>query len=555
MRRCHAAALCLALSPTALADDWLIGLLDPEESIILAQDRVVDGNLYILNQASLHVTGGTLTVTGMIGVFNQASLEVEGAKVHFAQEYAYQSGFGILDQATLDLTDTVVDGNGRSYSIGLSTAARGRFERVQVQNGFCTWVFSENASQELIDCQNAGEFLLLDVSTLDISGSTNVLFWVVLPDGSAIDTTFPPPGHVDEWSVGPETPWADGIPYRASLSDCDDVMWAVMARSGSEATVRDSTLRVVGSIFERDDTVEIKGLANKAWISDAALDWGSIQHRLLNTYVETWNFYPWGTTKLTLDGCIFGEINSDQASEVTVLSSMCDATGGYIGAFGQSQIVLAWSTNLSQTTTRDQAVLIAVGSALLWSAIDSTDNSTMLLLNTEYAGEPEAHDASAIFDAAIDPVEGVAGDALPLRGSARLLRGPTSPIAFDGYTLDYGAGYEPQTWLPVGGPFDQTVRDGELGVWQTGGLEPGPYAVRVSILTSPGDPVSISSGAALAPNPCPSDLNGDGVLDLFDFLAFVNLFGAGDPAADCDGSGGLDLFDFLCFANAFNAGC
>jgi hypothetical protein len=54
---------------------------------------------------------------------------------------------------------------------------------------------------------------------------------------------------------------------------------------------------------------------------------------------------------------------------------------------------------------------------------------------------------------------------------------------------------------------------------------------------------------------CPWDLNADGVLDLFDFLAFVNLFNAGDPAADCDQSGTLDLFDFLCFTNAFNAGC
>jgi hypothetical protein len=54
---------------------------------------------------------------------------------------------------------------------------------------------------------------------------------------------------------------------------------------------------------------------------------------------------------------------------------------------------------------------------------------------------------------------------------------------------------------------------------------------------------------------CYADFNADGGLDLFDFLAFVNLFNTADPAADCDQSGGLDLFDFLCFANSFNAGC
>ena len=54
---------------------------------------------------------------------------------------------------------------------------------------------------------------------------------------------------------------------------------------------------------------------------------------------------------------------------------------------------------------------------------------------------------------------------------------------------------------------------------------------------------------------CYPDFNGDGSLDLFDFLAFVNSFNADEPGADCTGDGTLDLFDFLCFVNSFNAGC
>jgi uncharacterized membrane protein len=54
---------------------------------------------------------------------------------------------------------------------------------------------------------------------------------------------------------------------------------------------------------------------------------------------------------------------------------------------------------------------------------------------------------------------------------------------------------------------------------------------------------------------CEADLNGDGILDLFDFLEYVNAFNAGHDAAECDGEGGLTLFDFLCYVNAFNAGC
>ena len=62
--------------------------------------------------------------------------------------------------------------------------------------------------------------------------------------------------------------------------------------------------------------------------------------------------------------------------------------------------------------------------------------------------------------------------------------------------------------------------------------------------------VSVAIGAG-----CRVDLDGDGSLTLFDFLAFQNAFDAGDPLADFDGDGSLTLFDFLEFQNEFDAGC
>ncbi|MEQ8315975.1 MAG: GC-type dockerin domain-anchored protein [Phycisphaerales bacterium] len=59
----------------------------------------------------------------------------------------------------------------------------------------------------------------------------------------------------------------------------------------------------------------------------------------------------------------------------------------------------------------------------------------------------------------------------------------------------------------------------------------------------------------LCPADCRADLDGDGVLTIFDFLAFQNLFQDGDLAADFDGDGSLTIFDFLAFQNAFAAGC
>ena len=54
---------------------------------------------------------------------------------------------------------------------------------------------------------------------------------------------------------------------------------------------------------------------------------------------------------------------------------------------------------------------------------------------------------------------------------------------------------------------------------------------------------------------CRADIDGDGELTIFDFLAFQNLFAQGDPAADFDGDGELTIFDFLAFQNEFALGC
>ena len=54
---------------------------------------------------------------------------------------------------------------------------------------------------------------------------------------------------------------------------------------------------------------------------------------------------------------------------------------------------------------------------------------------------------------------------------------------------------------------------------------------------------------------CPSDVDGDGVLNFFDVLGFLALADAGDPAADFDGSSSFDAADVSKFVGSFGAGC
>ncbi len=54
---------------------------------------------------------------------------------------------------------------------------------------------------------------------------------------------------------------------------------------------------------------------------------------------------------------------------------------------------------------------------------------------------------------------------------------------------------------------------------------------------------------------CTADFNGDGSVDFFDYLDFVDAFSANDPSADFNADGAIDFFDYLDFVDVFSSGC
>ncbi|MBL4809102.1 MAG: S8 family serine peptidase [Phycisphaerales bacterium] len=69
------------------------------------------------------------------------------------------------------------------------------------------------------------------------------------------------------------------------------------------------------------------------------------------------------------------------------------------------------------------------------------------------------------------------------------------------------------------------------------------------------DNIAVTMDFIDEPDPCPADINGDGVLDFFDISAFLSAFGANDPISDFNGDGAWDFFDISAFLSAFSSGC
>lgn len=54
---------------------------------------------------------------------------------------------------------------------------------------------------------------------------------------------------------------------------------------------------------------------------------------------------------------------------------------------------------------------------------------------------------------------------------------------------------------------------------------------------------------------CYVDCDGNGSLNVFDYICFGNAYANAQPYADCDASGSFNVFDYICFGNAYVAGC
>lgn len=317
-----------------------------------------------------------------------------------------------------------------------------------------------------------------------------------------------------------------------------------MARSGSTATVRNSALRAVGTYFEKDHVIAISGLANNTHLGQADFQWGDVAYHFTDTAVTSWNFYCNGQTRLTLTSCLFGELIAGDAGEAWAVQSLCDGSGGYLGAFGDSRLVMFLSTNLSQTTAGDSAVVYVVHSALLSPVVDVRDDALLLLVNALCQGDPRPRDGAAVFDGRLEEVRAEVGQRVTLRGSARVLPGPGSPLRLERYALQYGAGEDPLEWFPADDDHTAAVRDGILGIWDTAGLAPGRYTLRMWINSQFDEPFEVTIAARLLESREPGDLTGDGRVRALDGIVLAHTLagniGVGEPPCRCPDCGDLD---------------
>lgn len=133
----------------------------------------------------------------------------------------------------------------------------------------------------------------------------------------------------------------------------------------------------------------------------------------------------------------------------------------------------------------------------------------------------------------------------------------------DWSTIQWDADVPAQTELGI------EVRAGDdaqaLGPWMavTSGDDLASYIdpasqylqYRVSMTSNDANASPILRELSVRSGGCAADFNGDGTVNTLDFLAYLNVYNAGDASADLNGDGVVNTLDFLAFLNLFNEGC
>jgi hypothetical protein len=152
-------------------------------------------------------------------------------------------------------------------------------------------------------------------------------------------------------------------------------------------------------------------------------------------------------------------------------------------------LITVLSSISADIISKGHSICIIGYCAMPWGNIWCTGSSIMMLVNSSFSIEPVPSDTSLVFVLSITgPNNGNTNDTIPIMGSAWIDRGPYQPLDFGYYQVFYRA-EDDTNWLPASDTCIDEVRYDTLCYWNTDGLNPGNYIIRLVLKDNAGDSV------------------------------------------------------------------
>ncbi len=462
----------------------MVGDDPPDETVTILSDTLVTGTITVMNQGLLRVDGATLSLEGDLLLQDQGRFEMDSSELSVLADWLYEYRCRLSGDASLDIVDSRLSFGGQNWElVGIGSSVL-EIMGSTFPAGFMTTLLLQEASMTVTGCTRPGEYIAMDSTSISFIDCDSILVWLNFPEGSSGLIELP---GSDSLIVDWEFPGgsAGGIDYTIDVTNTTHMLSGVLSSNDSEVTIERSDLIALGIIFWEalEDTIHLAGLLNDSHYDDYAVPLTDRTLHLVDTHVNAWNVYPFDSTAVRIENSIFGETLADDDSRMEIWGSICDGRGGYVGSFGDAELIGFFSSILTHVNARNRSLMLFYESALLGQKVTVSGQAIMALLNTTPSVRPSVEDSALLAEAAIVlPAVTPAGSRIPVTGTAMITPAPFNPFVMDHYVLSYSAGYEPvDSGRVVIDSVHLPVMTDTLGVWDTRGLEPGPYTLELTV--------------------------------------------------------------------------
>ncbi len=490
--------------PAPVPDDLIIGDDPVDETMVITDFYSYRGDIHVINQGTLIVQGpaGHLVIDGNLYVRDTGIFRVSGGTFTLNQTTRYQYGFSVENAGTVEFNSAEIRCNGmpgNAYFVNQATVSY----TDTTSDIHCTAMAGDDAVVAVTQSTHSLELIITGRAEATFTGSSGSILWLGFTAGNIADFTMPDTSGTLDWEFSSDLPGVSGVEFRLTVSGCTEMLLGLISWETSDVTVRDSDVRVLGIYFGGDTQQTLTGLVNNSHYTDRDFGFADRSLRMVNTTVQTWNLYSGGSQTLNLTHCILGEVITYGTSVCNMTRCTMDGTGGYLGAWDTSLLTCTFCNATCEIMNTGGSFLFYLYSSQTVDGMVLRQNASVLLFNSVLMRDPVMKDASLALDLALtEPFHQAPVDSdVPVIGSSRILTGPDKPTEFESFRLEYGEGSAPETWTALGSEQSEPVANGELAVWDTRGLTPGIYTLRLWTDISDIAPLSVDKAVELGVYP------------------------------------------------------
>lgn len=486
---------------TQALDTLIVGLFG-NDTLTINGNWTHTGPIWVFNQGVLIFDNANIIDTGDVFVFGDGQLLADSSTLFFPQQYVYERGMTVVQNGYVRISNSFMNYSGYSHSLAVGENAVLEWNNVH-QNDWTTCGLYTGGQVHINGCNLTGEFILNDSSVTSFTHADSLILWHHFPQAAVVNYSFPNGSFVNSYTFNNSTPGVSGIGYDVQVDSCSTVWWAIMPVNGSDVTISNSDIRLIGSWFERGDTTSAYGIFNNSTYSSYTAPLSDRNLQLNNSTVGTWSFYVFDSSQVAIDSCQLGEVGSMGSSLVGANNMVLDGTGGYFWASDTSFTIATNSICLPTCRSEREGVFVVAYSFMPYAPPTAVGTSTVICVQNNLVADPVPYDGSVAWLAVMEqPDTSVVNSNVTLTGSAWINQGPLgNALDFDSYSMYYQLPSQSQNWFPISVHVTSEVSHTTLANWNTNTLQPGTYVLKLVLYANSGDSVEGFKIIELLPNP------------------------------------------------------